>query len=194
MTKIIGLTGGIGSGKTIVAKQFEALGVPVYIADTEARKIMDLPETIQLVKNEFGNSIFDKGVLNREKLAKIVFESTEKLQKLNSIVHPLVKNHFQEWVYKNKDAVFVIKEAAILFESGSYIDCDKIIAVVAPLEIRIERVLARDNSDYESIMKRVQNQWTDEMRIEKSDYIIPNTNLENTINQVNTLYKELKNM
>jgi len=194
MTKIIGLTGGIGSGKTTVAKQFEALGVPVYIADSEAKKIMDLPETIQLIKNEFGNSIFDDDILNREKLAKVVFENPEKLQKLNSIVHPLVKNHFIEWVQINKESNFIIKETAILFESGSYKDCDKIIAVVAPLEIRIKRVLKRDDSDYESVMKRVQNQWTDEMRIAKSDYIIENINLENTINQVNILYKELKDM
>ena len=148
MTKIIGLTGGIGSGKTTVAEQFETLGVPVYIADIEAKKIMDLPETIQLVKGKFGNSIFDVAILNREKLAKIVFENPEKLQKLNSIIHPLVKRHFQEWVQKNKDSIFVIKETAILFESGSYIDCDKIITVVAPLELRIARVLKRDNSDY----------------------------------------------
>ena len=194
MTKIIGLTGGIGSGKTTVARQFEKLGIPVYIADTEAKKIMELSETVRLIRDEFGNSIFEDGILNRDKLAKIVFENPEKLQKLNSIIHPLVKNHFQKWVQKNKDSVFVIKETAILFESGSYIDCDKIIAVVAPLEIRIERVLARDNSDYESVMKRVQNQWTDEMRIAKSDYVIENTDLDSTIIQVNTLYKELKNM
>lgn len=194
MTKIIGLTGGIGSGKTTVAKQFETLGVPVYIADMEARKIMDLPETIQLVKEEFGNSIFDEEALNREKLAKIVFENPEKLQKLNNIIHPLVKEHFQVWVQKKKDSIFVIKETAILFESGSYIDCDKIITVTAPLALRIERVLERDDSDYESVMKRVESQWTDEMRIEKSDYVIENIEFENTMNQVNTLYKELKNM
>lgn len=194
MTKIIGLTGGIGSGKTTVAKQFEALGVPVYIADTEARKIMDLPETIQLVKEEFGNSIFDEEALNRKKLAEIVFENPEKLQKLNNIIHPLVNRHFREWVQKNEDSIFVIKETAILFESGSYTDCDKIITVVAPLELRISRVLERDDSDYESVIKRVQNQWTDEMRIAKSDYVIENIEFENTMDQVNTLYKELKNM
>lgn len=194
MTKIIGLTGGIGSGKTTVARQFEALGVPVYIADTEAKKIMDFPETIRQIKTEFGDSIFDNGILNREKLAKIVFENPEKLQKINSIVHPLVKNHFIEWVKKNRDSNFVIKETAILFESGSYTDCDKIISVVAPLETRIQRVLKRDDSDYESVMKRVKNQWTDEMRTAKSDFVIENINLENTINQVNILYKELKDM
>lgn len=194
MTKIIGLTGGIGSGKTTVAKQFETLGVPVYIADTEAKKIIDLPTTIELVKNEFGNSILDDGILNREKLAKIVFENPEKLQKLNSIIHPLVKAHFQKWIQENKNYAFVIKEAAILFESGSYKDCDKIITVVAPLEIRIERVLKRDKTNYESVIKRVQNQWTDEMRIVKSDYVIENIGIENTKNQVDKLYKVLKNM
>lgn len=192
MTKIIGLTGGIGSGKTTVAKQFEALGVPVYIADLEARKIMELSSTLQKITAEFGDSILDSQKLNREKLANIVFQNPQKLQKLNSIIHPLVKEHFQNWVQKNKEAAFVIKEAAILFESGSYKDCDKIIAVTAPLEIRIKRVLKRDNSDYESVMKRVENQWTDEMRIAKSDYIIENLDIENTMNEVNRLYQELK--
>lgn len=192
MTKIIGLTGGIGSGKTTVAKQFEALGVPVYIADLEARKIMELSSTLQKITDEFGDSILDNQKLNREKLANIVFKNPQKLQKLNSIIHPLVKEHFQNWVKKNKEADFVIKETAILFESGSYQDCDKVIAVTAPLEIRIERVLKRDNSDYELVIKRIENQWTDEMRIAKSDYIIENLEIENTINQVNKLYEELK--
>lgn len=192
MTKIIGLTGGIGSGKTTVARRFQALGVPVYIADLEARKIMELSSTLQKITDEFGDSILDNQILNREKLANIVFKNPQKLQKLNSIIHPLVKEHFQDWVQKNKEANFVIKEAAILFESGSYKDCDKIIAVTAPQEIRIRRVLERDNSDYESVMKRIENQWTDEMRIAKSDYIIENLELENTMNQVDILYKELK--
>ncbi|WP_026706413.1 dephospho-CoA kinase [Flavobacterium soli] len=192
MTKIIGLTGGIGSGKTTVARRFQALGVPVYIADLEAKKIMELSSTLQKITDEFGDSILDNQILNREKLANIVFKNPQKLQKLNSIIHPLVKEHFQDWVQKNKEANFVIKEAAILFESGSYKDCDKIIAVTAPQEIRIRRVLERDNSDYESVMKRIENQWTDEMRIAKSDYIIENLELENTMNQVDILYKELK--
>lgn len=191
MTKIIGLTGGIGSGKTTIAKEFEALGVPVYIADTEAKKIMDDPETSRLIQKEFGSSIFEGDKINREKLAKIVFANAQKLQKLNGIIHPLVKKHFQKWVYEHADFNFVIKEAAILFESGSYKECDKIITVVAPLEIRINRVVSRDKSDYELVMKRIQNQWTDEMRIEKSDFIIENIQLENTLKQVHALYKEL---
>lgn len=194
MTKIIGLTGGIGSGKTTVAKQFEAMGIPVYIADAEAKKIMDFPETIQMIENGFGASIFENGILNREKLAKIVFDDPEKLQKLNAIVHPLVKKHFQEWVDEKKDFDFVIKEVAILFESGGYKDCHRIITVVAPLDLRIERVLKRDGSGYELIMKKIQNQWTDDMRIEKSDYIIENIDPENTQKQVLEIYRELKNM
>lgn len=194
MAKIIGLTGGIGSGKTTVAKEFEAMGVPVYIADTEARKIMDFPETIQMVVREFGASILENDIINREKLAKIVFDSSEKLQKLNAIIHPLVKKNFDEWVQKKSDFDFIIKEVAILFESGSYKDCHKIITVIAPLDLRIERVLKRDDSDYESVMNRIRNQWTDEMRIAKSDFIIENINLETTQKQVNEIYKALKNM
>lgn len=194
MTKIIGLTGGIGSGKTTVAKQFETLGIPVYIADTEAKKIMDIPETIQLVVKEFGSSVFENGIINREKLAKIVFGNPQKLQKLNDIIHPLVKKHFEEWFRKKSGFDFIVKEVAVLFESGSYKDCHKIITVVSPLDLRIERVLKRDDSDYESIMRRIQNQWTDEMKIAKSDFVIQNIDLENTQKQVDEIYNELKNM
>lgn len=194
MTKIIGLTGGIGSGKTTVAKEFEAFGVPIYIADLEARKIMELPETIEAVGNEFGSMVLDEGKLNREQLAHIVFNDAEKLKRLNAIVHPLVGNHFKEWVAEHKDAVFVIKEAAILFESGSDKDCDKVIAVVAPLETRIQRVLERDGTGRDAVLKRIENQWTDEMRIAKSDYVIENISLENTKNQVAKLYQVMKEM
>lgn len=194
MAKVIGLTGGIGSGKTTVAKQFEALGVPIYIADVEAKKIMELPETIQFIKSEFGNTIFDGDKLNREKLAKVVFNNPEKLQKLNSIIHPLVNEHFKQWLSKHSKKLFVIKETAILFESGSYKYCDKIISVVAPLTVRIQRVMERDGSGYEAVMERIQNQWTDEMRIEKSDFVIENTNLEATRNQVNMIFKVLEDM
>ncbi|MFY0481934.1 dephospho-CoA kinase [Flavobacterium sp. PLA-1-15] len=194
MTKIIGLTGGIGSGKTTIAKKFQALGVPVYIADTEAKKIMEFPETIQSVVEEFGTSIIENGSISRQKLAEIVFENPEKLQKLNSIIHPLVKKHFDEWVEQKSDFDFIIKEVAILFESGSYKDCHKIITVVAPFDLRIERVLKRDNSDYESIMNRIQNQWTDEMKIAKSDFVIENIDIEKAYKQVDAIYMELKNM
>ena len=156
MTKIIGLTGGIGSGKTTIAKHFASLGVPVYIADDEAKKLMDNPEIITELKSIFGDEIIENGKIDRKALAQIVFQNPKKLKTLNSIIHPAVKLHFENWLHSHKNYPIIIKEAAILFESGSYKDCDKIITVTAPLEIRIERVLKRDVSDYESIMKRVQ--------------------------------------
>ncbi len=191
MAKIIGLTGGIGSGKTSVALEFEKLGVPVYIADEEAKKILDFSETQKSLKTIFGNEIIKEGKINRRELAGIVFNNPEKLQQLNNIIHPQVKKHFSEWLKNYLHKPFVIKEAAILFESGSYLDCDKIISVTAPLETRIERVIKRDNSTRESVISRIQNQWTDEQRNEKSDYVITNIDWKNTKNQINKLYSKL---
>ncbi len=194
MTKIIGLTGGIGSGKTTVANYFESFGIPVYIADNEAKKIMETPEVIAEIENEFGSSILTNNNIDRKKLAGLVFENTEKLQKLNQIVHPAVKKHFDSWLITHKDAPFIIKEAAILFESGSYKDCDQIICVIAPLETRIQRVLARDTTTRKEIENRINNQWSDEKRISKSDYIIENIAITKTKSQVLKILKKLTNL
>ena len=193
MTKIIGLTGGIGTGKTMVAEYFKSLGIPVYIADKEARQLMTSENIINALSNEFGKEILENGILNREKLAKLVFNDSKKLQKLNSIVHPEVKKHFDAWVESHKDSPFVFKEAAILFESGSYKYCDAIITITCPLETRLKRVMERDKMDRESVFKRIQNQWTDEQRIAKSDYVIHNLSVEATKKQVNEILKILKN-
>ena len=192
MTKIIGLTGGIGSGKTTVAKIFEGMGVPVYIADLEAKKIMDLPQVIEKIRKRFGEEVFKDYSLDRQKLAKIVFQNPEKLRQLNSIVHPLVKERFEQWVRQKSFSPFVIKEAAILFESGSYKDCNKIITVTAPLNIKIERIISRDNTQKELILDRINNQWTDEMRISKSDFIIENIDFESTKKKVAEILNRLK--
>ena len=178
MTKIIGLTGGIGSGKTTIANYFRAAGIPVYIADDEARKIMESPEIIAEIKNVFGNTIFENDILIRSKLAEIVFDNPEKLQKLNAIIHPAVKKHFSQWILNYKSAPFVIYEAAILFESGSYKNCDFIITVTAPVESRIERVVLRDKTTRENVLKRIAMQWNDEQRFSKSDFVIENINPE----------------
>jgi len=193
MTKIIGLTGGIGSGKSMIANYIKSLGIPVYIADEEAKKIMESEEVKNAIRNNFGEEVFDDNQLNREKLSKLVFVNSEKLQQLNEIVHPLVKNHFDEWLEKQKDYPFVVKEAAILFESGSYKNCDKIITVTAPLETRIQRVMDRDNTNRENILNRIQNQWTDEQRVAKSDFVINNINVEDTHIQIDKILKILKN-
>ena len=193
MTKIIGLTGGIGSGKTMVANYMQSLGIPVYIADDEARKIMNTDEVVETVSSAFGKDIIENKLVNREKLSKLVFNNPDKLQKLNAIIHPLVKNHFDNWLKEHSDFPFVVKEAAILFESGSYKYCDSIIAITSPIETRIQRVLERDKSSREDILKRMQNQWTDEQRIAKSDFVIDNTSVKETYKQTDEILNLLKN-
>lgn len=191
-TKIIGLTGGIGSGKTTVANYFQSLGIPVYISDLEAKKVMEFPEIIAKIAAAFGEEIISDKKLNREKLATIVFKVPEKLKQLNAIVHPEVKKHFDNWILNHKNYPFIIKEAAILFESGSYKDCDKIITVTAPLETRIARVLTRDSTTKEKVLQRINNQLSDEERVARSHYVITNENLEETKNQIKKIAILLK--
>ncbi|MGZ9736675.1 dephospho-CoA kinase [Flavobacterium sp. GNP002] len=192
MTKIIGLTGGIGSGKTTIANYFKSFGIPLYIADDEARKIMQSSEITEAIKNVFGDTVFENEKLNREELAKIVFNNPEKLEKLNKIVHPAVKKHFEQWLLQHTAASYVIYEAAILFESGSYKNCDLVITVTAPVESRIQRVIERDKTTRELVLKRINAQWTDEQRISKSDFIIENTSIETTKLEVVKILKILK--
>jgi dephospho-CoA kinase len=191
MTKIIGLTGGIGSGKTTVAKMFSEQGIPVYIADEEAKKLMDLDEIIEEVRITFGNDIIVNNKIDRAKLAKIVFNNAEQLKKLNNIVHPAVQKHFKNWLKIHYSAPYVIKEAAILFETNGHKQCDKVITVVAPQLLRIERVVLRDKSDKESVLQRINNQWSDEKKIMLSDFVIENIDLEKTKKQVDDIIKLL---
>ena len=193
MTKIIGLTGGIGSGKTTIAKLFEVEGIPIYIADEEAKKIMQLPETISKIGGIFGSEVIVNHQIDKKKLSEIVFNNPEKLKELNAIIHPLVKKHFDDWVKKQKFP-FVIKEAAILFESGSYKYCDKIITVTASEETRIKRVMKRDNCTREAVLDRIKNQWSDSQKISKSDYVIVNDDLAEANNQFQVILKKLKNL
>ncbi len=193
-TKIVGLTGGIGSGKTTVAHYIQSLGIPVYISDAEAKKVMEFPEIISKIKKTFNDDIFSDNKLDREKLAAIVFNQPEKLKELNAIVHPAVKIHFENWVKQHKNYPIVIKEAAILFESGSYKDCDTIISVVAPLETRIDRVIKRDGISREKIFQRINNQLTDEDRIIRSQHVITNITLDDTKKQVDSILNLLKNI
>ena len=178
MTKIIGLTGGIGSGKSTIAEFFKEFGVPVYIADDHAKKLMQTSKILESIKNVFGNGIFENEILNRAKLAAIVFNDSNELSKLNEIIHPAVKKDFEKWIVSNKQHSYVIYEAAILFESGRYKDCDIIITVIAPEEIRIQRVIKRDKATREQVLSRIKMQWKDEERILKSDFIINNENLK----------------
>lgn len=191
-TKIIGLTGGIGAGKSTVAQYLKSLGIPVYISDFEAKKIMEHPKVIEKINQTFGEKFnSDKG-LNREKLASIVFSNPEKLKQLNAIVHPIVKKHFENWVNSNRQSPWVVKEAAILFESGSYKDCDYIITVTAPLETRIARVIKRDGTSKEKILQRIKNQISDEERIAKSNFVVENIDIETTKKQIDSILKKMK--
>ncbi len=192
MPKIIGLTGGIGSGKSTVADFFSALDVPVYIADDHAKKIMDYPEVIQEIQAIFEQNIIDQdGKLNRKKIASIVFNQPEQLTQLNAIVHPRVKEDFMRWIKEHQNHPFVIKEVAILFENQSEKEFDEIILVTAPEEQRIGRVMKRDNISKEEVLERIQNQLPDREKISKSHYVINNVNLDKTQKEVKKIYKTL---
>ena len=188
---IVGLTGGIGSGKTTVAKQFSELGVPIYIADDEAKSLMNRSKVIKrkLIKL-FGDKAYLNGELNRPYIANIIFNDKAYLNKMNAIVHPKVARHFEKWVLK-QDAPYVIKEVAILFENNGHKACDYVITVVAPIETRIKRLLKRDNTSKEKIEAIMNNQWTDEEKIKHSHFVIKNIELDNTIKQVSKIHKKL---
>jgi len=191
MTKVIGLTGGIGSGKTTIANYFNEMGVPVYIADDGAKNVMKSDEIIDKIKTSFGEALFENNILNRAKLAEIVFTDKDKLAELNAIVHPAVKKDFEVWLLQHKSYQYVIYEAAILFESGRYKECDLIITVTAPEEVRIERVLKRDNTTREQVLSRMKMQWNDENRISRSNFVINNDNLKNAKEEVVKILKIL---
>jgi dephospho-CoA kinase len=191
MTKIIGLTGGIGSGKTTVANYFEHQNIPVYVADDEARKITNSKKVLKKIVAVFGDEVLEHNVLNRKKMGEIVFNDKDKLNQLNAIIHPEVKKHFKKWLKSKIDYKYVIKESAILFESMTNLDCDLIILVTAPLELRIERTMKRDNCDRESVLQRIKNQISEDEKAQKSDFIINNINLNDTFNQVDILLKKI---
>lgn len=191
MAKIIGLTGGIGSGKTTVAKMFQDLGVPVYIADLEAKKITNNPNTIKLIEQHFGSKVVSNGILDRTALANLVFDNPNKLNQLNAIIHPLVAQDFATWVATHEREKFVIKETAILFETGNHTQCDYVITVTAPIDVRIKRVLKRDQIDEDEIRKRIANQWPEEKKAKLSDFVIQNINLDNTLQQVKNIYSKI---
>ena len=171
----VGLTGGIGSGKTTVSNFLLEYGIPVYNSDSQGKKLMNTNlELINDIVNIFGESVYNNGVLNTNLLSSIVFSDPEKIKQLNNLVHPKVAEDFNQWVEKNNNQPILIKEAAILIESGAYLNMDKIILVISKKSNRIKRVSKRDNSDFESIEKRINFQLTDDEKIQYADYIIEN--------------------
>ena len=189
--KIIGLTGGIGSGKSTVLKLFKNLGVNTYSADISAKKLINTDQNlINLIKDSFGKNIYKDNILDSRKLSKIVFGNPDKLELLNSIIHPAVALDFKNFIESNNDE-YIVKEAAIIFETNSEKQYDKIILVKSPLEIRIERVMKRDNLSRVEVIKRINNQLNENLIIDKCDYIINNHENEDLKNIVQNIHLEL---
>lgn len=189
--KVLGLTGGIGSGKTTVAGFFRELGIPVYIADEEAKKLMLIDEKVKAsIIQFFGEEAYKEGVPDRKFIAAKVFGDSEKLEHLNGIIHPAVARHFEAWK-QNQMTPYVVYEAAILFEKGGYHKCDFTLLVTAPYERRIERLQERDNSSLEDIEARMSHQWSDEKKARLADFVIENKELSHTRQAVRKLHETL---
>lgn len=189
----VGITGNIGSGKTTVCKLFEVLHVPVYYADDEAKKLVNEDVYLkQEIKNLLGNSVYDSNDKMLKKIvAELVFTNKKLLMEYNNIVHPAVKEHSEKWMKKFSHHHYVIKEAALLFESGAADLLDKIIFVHAPHQLKIERVMARDGVSREDVLARLQNQWEDSKKETLSDFIIYNDGKQMLIPQVIQIHKKL---
>jgi len=189
-----GLTGGIGAGKSTVANLFKHLEVPVFEADTAARKIMsEDPEVRRYLTKWFGDDVWDEqqNSLNRNQLAAIIFKQPEALQRVNNLVHPLVRQAFNEWIIRHQNKPYVLHEAAILFETGFYRQFDYMLLVTATAEIRIKRLLQRGGLDETEIRLRMQQQWSEEQKRPLADYIIHNDGEEFLIPQVIRIHQQL---
>ena len=189
---VVGLTGGIGSGKSTIAKAFAALGIAVFNSDEQAKALIaNNAQVKERIIAAFGEEAYQNGEYNRAYIAQIVFNNSEKLAILNGIVHPALAEYFKQWA-KEQTSPYVLKEAAILFESGSYKDCDYIITVTAPEEVRIARVMARDHCTEAQVRARMAQQWSDAQRIALSDAVIENIDLERAKEQVKRINDELR--
>jgi dephospho-CoA kinase len=194
----VGITGGIGSGKTTVCQIFEKLGVPVYYADQRAKELMEDDALLRTeIKQEFGDEVYDAdGKLNRKLLAEIVFSNEEKLVKLNGMVHPAVFRDNQSWneILAKRGYTYVLKEAALLVETGSYRMLDKLIVVSAPEEDRIRRVMARDDSTEQQVRGRIRAQMPEEQKVKYADYIIYNDAIMELVPEVTRIHVDLMNL
>lgn len=190
--KVVGITGGIGSGKTTVCKIFELLDVPIFYADEEARKLLHDKK----IKNEI-TKIFSQKILgstkeiNRKKLADIVFENKSSLKKLNSIIHPAVRKKFENWKKKQADAKYIIEEAAILIESGANENIDFLVSVISNKQLKINRIVNRDKVRKQDVLYRMKNQMSDKERAGKSDVVIINDGEHSLIEQVLKIHHQL---
>ena len=190
---LVGLTGGIGSGKSTVINYFKELGITCYQADDEAKKLMNSDKgLIKKIKNSFGDSIYINSKLDRKKLSDIVFIDKQKLELLNSIVHPYVNRHFENYC-KGLEDIYIIKEVAIIFEIGTQNKFDKIILVRAPKEDRVKRIINRDKCNRQDAINRINNQIADDDKIDQCDFIIDNINLEEIPNKVLKIHNSILN-
>lgn len=183
----IGITGGIGSGKSLVCKIFSCLGIPVYDADSRAKSIMTTDGIVmEQIKTEFGSLSYNSdGTLNRSYLSQTVFNDAAKLKKLNELVHPRVALDAQQWVATHRDQKYVLREAALLFESGSYQLMDKIVVVTAPETLKVTRVLTRDSHrTAEDVVKIIRNQMDEKEKISRADFVLVNDETELLVPQV----------
>jgi dephospho-CoA kinase len=188
----VGVTGGIGSGKTTVCKVFELLGIPVFYADDVAKSIMHTDQVLKTaILNTFGERAYTKeGTLNRSYISSLVFNNNPELEKLNSLVHPAVFRAFDNWLLEQKDAPYVIKEAALLYESDSYKMCDESILVIAPTETKISRVKVRDGISDEDVKLRMNRQFSDEVKIKFADHILNNDEKQLIIPKIIQLHQQ----
>ena len=189
--KIIGLTGGIGSGKSKILSVFSTYGIPCYESDRRAKWLMQKDAELKSqIKSFFGDQIYENDQFNQRKLAKLVFANKGKLEALNSLVHPRVKMDFKSFV-SQQDTPYIIKEAAILFETGGEKDCDATILVTAPEKLRLQRVLNREKISSIDIKARINNQWSDSRKIPLADYIINNIDWDKTLKKIDEIHQKL---
>jgi len=190
--KIVGITGGIGSGKSVVSELFSVVNIPVYIADKESKKLTaNSPVIREKLIDIFGKELYKEGVLDKKLLASYIFNDKEKLRIVNSIIHPEVKNDFMRWLEINKKEPVVAHEAAILFESGMNTLVDFIVMVYTPVDIRIGRVMKRDGLSREKVLERIGSQMPDEDKAKLSDFVINNGGSVPLISQFLDVLKEL---
>lgn len=192
----IGITGGIGSGKTVVARIFTALGIPVYNADDRAKALQEEDTDLKAsIREAFGDKAYlADGRLNRSYLAEVVFRDPEKLKRINELVHPAVADDYRQWVQQHAGAPYVLKEAALLYETGSYQALDRVIVVTAPESLRIDRVLQRDkHRTREAVEAIIAKQLPEQEKIDRADFVIVNDEKQLLIPQVLDIHEVLKN-
>jgi len=189
----VGVTGGIGSGKTLICRIFEKLGAPVFYADYEAKKILNHNKTVvNEVSSIFGEDIYDEAGINKAKLANVIFNNQDALDTINNIVHPVVKSRFKNWL-STLNTPYAIEEAAILVETASYKDLDYTVLVYAPKELRISRAMSRDGKNRAEIEERMKNQMPDEEKFQKVNEVIYNDNSRMVIPQILEIHEQLTN-